>query len=255
MLDDDVFTQGGFRCRLQWGRRGAREAAARGDIVVIVDVLRFSSAVATAVSRGGEIYPCAYAADVENLARTVDAQIAARGEGSSESPFSLSPRSYALLQPGTRVVLPSPNGAQCTLNASAAPYVFAGAIVNGDAVARVLEPLLTNSDAALTVIACGERWTTPSEDGDLRFAIEDLLGAGAILSGLSRHSQSPEARVAAGAFTRNRDDVREMLQDCASGRELRARGLDADVHDCAQVDSIDAVPVLCGAAYAAFAPG
>ena len=29
----------------------------------------------------------------------------------------------------------------------------------------------------MTVLACGERWQTPSEDGDLRMAVEDYLGA------------------------------------------------------------------------------
>jgi S1-C subfamily serine protease len=36
---------------MDWGWRGAREAAGRSDIVVIVDVLRFSSAVTAAVAR------------------------------------------------------------------------------------------------------------------------------------------------------------------------------------------------------------
>jgi phosphosulfolactate phosphohydrolase-like enzyme len=46
---------------------------------------------------------------------------------------------------------------------------------------------------SVTVIACGERWNIPSEDGELRMALEDYLGAGAILSYLP-YEKSPEAR-------------------------------------------------------------
>lgn len=46
------FDQSPYECRMEWGRRGAREAAERGDIVIIVDVLSFSSTVISAVSRG-----------------------------------------------------------------------------------------------------------------------------------------------------------------------------------------------------------
>ena len=62
---------------------------------------------------------------------------------------------------------------------------------------------MLNDDAALsvTILACGERWKQPNEDGELRFAIEDYLGAGAILSALpAALARSPEARVCQGAF-------------------------------------------------------
>jgi hypothetical protein len=49
-----------YRCDHAWGRHGAREAARRGDIIVIVDVLSFSTAAVTAlqqVSSRGESHP------------------------------------------------------------------------------------------------------------------------------------------------------------------------------------------------------
>src|SRR5262245_64516514 len=55
----EVFAQSPYRCRLDWGRHGARAAAERQDILVIVDTLSFSTAVVMAVQRGGLVYPCA----------------------------------------------------------------------------------------------------------------------------------------------------------------------------------------------------
>jgi 2-phosphosulfolactate phosphatase len=105
----------------------------------------------------------------------------------------------------------------------AMPVRFHGALVNAQAVAAVVSSLLEQKALSVTVIACGERWKTPSEDGALRVALEDYLGAGAILSYLPQE-KSPEARVCAGAFVQVRDDLHTLLWECGSGRELREKG-------------------------------
>jgi 2-phosphosulfolactate phosphatase len=63
------------RCRLDWGRHGARQAAERGDVLVMVDTLRCSTAVATAVHHGGLIYPRSPDEDAAALARQSDGRL------------------------------------------------------------------------------------------------------------------------------------------------------------------------------------
>jgi 2-phosphosulfolactate phosphatase len=118
-------------------------------------------------------------------------------------------------------------------------------LVNAQAVADALATLLTATPAAVTVIACGERPTDPTQDGQLRVALEDYLGAGAILAALPV-AQSPEARVCAGAFRAGRGELAALLWESVSGRELRAKGLGRDVRTAAQLDRYRAVPVLHG---------
>jgi 2-phosphosulfolactate phosphatase len=240
----NVYAQEGYRSRIEWGWRGAREAAARGDIVVIVDVLRFSSAVATAVQFGATVHPCEMQEDVVSLAQRHRAIAAGRSRDARDSGgFSLSPTTFIGAPAGTKVVLPSLNGAMCSLRASEAPHAFAASLLNASAVADEVSRLLDETGLAVTVVACGERWRDENEDGALRFAIEDYVGAGAVLSALP-HERSPEASVCAAAFERSCGEIAELLWECASGRELRAMGLGEDVIDCARVDVFDAVPVL-----------
>ena len=233
-----------FRCRLEWSRRGARAAAERGDILVIVDVLSFSTAVATAVHHGLRVYPRSGEDDPHTLARRVGAEVAVgRTEVPEKGRFSLSPGTFEKGDPGTRVVLPSPNGGTCARYGREVPLLFAGALVNARAVAAAVSVDMERSDRCVTVLACGERWKTPSEDGDLRFASEDYLGAGAILSYL-HHPKTPAARLCEGAFVHARSELEALLLECDSGRELRERGFVEDVERAARLDVYDAAPVL-----------
>jgi 2-phosphosulfolactate phosphatase len=244
----DPWSQDGYRCRLEWGHRGARVAAERGDVLVVIDVLRFSTATVTAVQHGGIIYPCAWSDDPEAFAARIGAEAAVRRRADpGQRRFSLSPLTFLTIEPGTRVVLASPNGATCSRYGRTVPHLLVGALVNARAVAEAVTDILASSDLNVTVLACGERWKEPNEDGELRFAIEDYLGAGAILSGMpATLSRSPEAQICQGAFLAARDDLQQILRESGSGRELRAMGHAEDVEHAARLDVYDAVPVMQG---------
>jgi len=240
-MQDPKFNQHPHRCRFDWGGRGVRDAAARGDVIVIVDVLRFSSCVAAAVERGASVYACAFDAEADEIARRVGGRVAEAPPGSGAG-FALVP-TFTEAKTDEAIVLRTRNGAECTLLAASAPHVFAGALLNASTVARAVKRILDASDLCLTVVACGERLSKPTDDEPTRFAIEDYLGAGAILSAINT-DLSPEARVCAGAFDRSRGDVLELLLDCGSGRQLRAWELQDDVLFAAQIDVCSAAPML-----------
>ena len=242
-MQDPRFNQDPYRCRVEWGRRAAHDAAVRGDIVVIVDVLRFSSAVVTAVHHGAEAYAMGTKHEAIELASQTGAVVLPR-DASDPHMTTLSPRTYLGVGRGERVVIASINGGRCAQLAAEAPFVFAGAMLNAGAIADAVALILNaRPDLCLTIVPCGERWHEPHEEGHLRFAVEDYLAAGAILVELP-HEKSPEAAVCAAAFLRSEGDTFSTLRECASGRELRSAGLDADVRDCAQLNLYDTAPVL-----------
>jgi 2-phosphosulfolactate phosphatase len=223
------------RCTLEWGRDGARRAAARGDVVVVVDVLSFSTAVAIAVERGARIIPCRKQIDAENLAVGTEI-VAAERRGSGGGHYTLSPLSMREVSRGLMIALASPNGATCAEVARQTRAVYSAGLVNAKRTARAIIDR-TDADELITVVACGERWDVEGEDGSLRFAIEDYLGAGAVLAALDV-AMDAEAAFAAAAFHAMRHRIDETIWDSVSGRELRERGYGDDVIYASKLDSV-----------------
>ncbi len=227
---------------LAWGRHGVQQAAARGDVIVIVDTLSFSSAVATAIEHGGAIYPCTPEDDAAAIAQQHCAVLAVSRRALPErGRYSLSPLTYVGMAAGTKVVLSSPNGATLCRLAIGAQVVIIGCLLNAQAVSAYLNRFWAKS--AITVVAAGERYRQPTADGELRFALEDFLGAGAILGHLAT-GQSADAQVCAAAFDASRAQVVDHLWQCESGQELAAQGYGDDVRHSAQVSRYHKVPLL-----------
>jgi 2-phosphosulfolactate phosphatase len=234
MTDVAVFQQKGFQARFDWGYEGVKALAPVSDIVVIIDVLSFTTCVDVVLTRGGVVYPYRFRdASASEYAARVHAVLAGkRGE-----PISLSPASLSGIHEGCRIVLPSPNGATCAFLAKdSGAVVVAGSLRNASAVAKFVR----QTGGIVTVIASGERWP----DGSLRPAFEDMVAAGAILGQLIGYRLSPEARLAVAAFDAAKLDLYPLLSESASGRELIASGFAEDVAIASAWNASQTVPVL-----------
>jgi 2-phosphosulfolactate phosphatase len=174
------------------------------------------------------------------FAKTIGAE-AAGPRGSPEYRFSLSPSSLFAVEAGSKLVLPSPNGSSISAAARTVP-VLAGCLRNARAVAKRAAALAQGS--AVAVIPAGERWP----DGSLRPAVEDLLGAGAIIAELDL-SCSPEAAIARVAFCGVRHQLGEILRGCVSGQELISRGFAQDVEIAIELNASTTAPLLVNGAY------
>lgn len=234
--------QDGYAVRFEVGATGARELARLGDVVVVVDVLSFSTTVSVAMDRGMRVRPLAD----DSVAH--DVPTAVRREAmDADHPWSLSPASIRSGPQVDVLALPSPNGARIAeAAATCGAVVFAGCLRNAHATAIAARRAARGTDPAgqrrrpenaVLVMAAGERWP----DGTLRPALEDLLGAGAIIDALVRsgvpiESCSPEARMALHAWQAV-DDLTGTLRGCVSGRELVERGYPHDIHIAAELDA------------------
>ena len=228
-----IFDQAEYALRCEWGAHGLRQLRAISDVLIVVDVLSFSTAVDIAVSNGAVVFPFGNRDDrVEEYARSRSAQIAEKVR--TQSGFSLSPASLRRVPSGYRLVLPSPNGGAISL-LGGETVTFTACLRNASAVARAA----LQFGSTFAVIPAGERWP----DGSLRPAIEDWIGAGAVLARLPGRP-SPEAAMAIAAFESLGRFCGPALEGSSSGKELIDRGFGEDVALAAELDVSTTAPRL-----------
>jgi 2-phosphosulfolactate phosphatase len=236
--------QSGFDVRLCWGPAGVRALGGEVGAVVLVDILRFTTALDVAVGAGAQVIPHPW--PTGSLRTDAYPPGAAVADGTGPRHLSLSPASLAEVRPGDRIVLPSANGSHCsTLAAGMGAAVVGASLRNAAAVARWLLRATAGSPAGpIAIVPCGERWP----DGSLRPAVEDLIGAGALVAALldgdADRSHSPEAGAAMAAFESVQGDLSDALTASASGRELHEKGNGDDVGWAAALNVSSCVPVL-----------
>lgn len=246
---DDWFLQAGHGVRFEWGPAGADRLAVDVACIVVVDVLSFTTSVTVAVESGTRVFPYRWRdATAATFAAQKGADLAVgRRMATASSPWSLSPAALRHAPFTPRLVLPSPNGSAIAASAGQS-RVVAGTLRNATATAHwLVNQGFGTADRPVAVIASGERWP----DGSLRPAMEDLLGAGAIIAALRERlsdTLSPEATVAAAGFQAT-PDIGAAVAASSSGRELIGGGFAEDVVVATELDSCTAVPVLIDGAF------
>ncbi len=227
----EPLSQPGYDVRFGWGADALDALGPDAAVIVIVDVLSFTTRVERAVTAGSEVLPLPPGHDGKAYAERHGAEIGGLALGAAAD------------RPGRRLVIMSPNGAALSFAArDRGGVVIAGCLRNASAVARAARSV----GGPVTVIAAGERWGIRS--GPLRPALEDALGAGAIIAAHGG-TFSPEAAHAAAGFTSLADQLPQLVAACASGRELAGNGRESDVALAAEHDVSTTVPVLRDGAY------
>ena len=239
-----IWDQAEYDLRCEWGLAGVRALAPISDVLIVVDVLVFSTAVDIAVARGASVLPYRWRdSSAAAFAESKGALLAS--PRSASSGYSLSPPSLQSLPAGAALVLPSPNGSTLCLMAGAATTITA-CLRNCRAVAAHAR----GRGASIAVVPAGEQWG----DGALRPAIEDLIGAGAVLASLPGRP-SPEAETAIAAFERFQHNLQDTLARSISGKELGARGFARDVELAAENAVSTTVPVMKDDRFVKSVPG
>jgi len=223
-----------------------REQAER--VVVVIDVLRATSTIVTALANGAaEVIPMSDASEASLLARRLgEDQCLTGGErGGLPIPglnLGNSPLEYgAAVVKGKKVALCTTNGTQAIRWAQPAKKVLIASFLNLPAVVAQLQK--ENSDVLLL---CSGR------KGAL--ALEDMYCAGMIAHSLSTALFGPGLALSDAtwlsliAFTsvNAQDGLQTALLKTDHGQYLCELGFQADVEYCSRVGIIDHVPVYTG---------
>jgi 2-phosphosulfolactate phosphatase len=219
-------------------------AAARppAAIAVVIDVLRATSTIVTALDNGAAgIVPVRETDEAITVMRRIGRErVLLCGERKSRliEGFDLdnSPASYTRERvAGKTLVLTTTNGTRALVEAAReGASVYCAALLNRAAIVRVLAA--AEGEARLH---CAGSEGTPS--------FEDLLCAGAIADALVHLDRtlaiSDAARAAMTVFTANAKRITTAIASGTHARSLVASGFAADVAACAKLDTSDCVPL------------
>lgn len=214
-----------------------------GQVAVVVDVLRATSVMVTALAHGArEIIACVEIEEARQIAANGGVQPLLCGERLCQPivGFDLgnSPSDYTpSLVKERSLVMTTTNGTRALAAARNAKRVFAGAFVNLSAVAERLR-----SEDQVTIVCAG----TDGEETE-----EDILFAGALIDRLGQweidvilDDGATDAADQWHSFLNAGGSLVDKLSRSRGGRNLVLAGYLKDIEDCAQVSSLSAVPVM-----------
>lgn len=208
------------------------------SIVVVIDVLRATSAICTAFEHGvKEIIPVATikeAWEYKNKGFLVGGE--RNGEQLDGLDFGNSPYHYMIDEiKGKSVALTTTNGTQAIEQAKEAYQVIIGAFTNLTAVCEYL----VEQQRDVILLCAG--WKN-------KYNLEDSLFAGAVVDKLAENelfSELADSSLAARYLYLNaKDDAYKFLKNSSHRRRLARLNLKEDIKYCLSFDKTKIVPVL-----------
>ena len=207
------------------------------EIVVVIDVLRATSAICSAFQHGvGKIIP------VSTLDEAIEYRdkgfiVAAERKGQIVSGFDLGNSPYSYMDPkykGKTIVLTTTNGTRAINTAKKVNNLIIGSLVNLDAVCEYL------MDQGKSVLLLGSGWKN-------KFCLEDTICAGAIAEKLLKsgdfHSENDSSIAAKYLYLSASENYFGFLKASSHRRRLRALNLNEDIKYCLTPNQTNVVPI------------
>jgi 2-phosphosulfolactate phosphatase len=222
----------------------AKPADTAGRLVAIVDVLRASTTVATALGNGAKtVIPVEGADEVilrsKEFARS-EIRLAGEQKMLSVAGFDLgnSPQSFtAEVVRGKTILLTTTNGTRALLGVQGARDIVVASYVNFTAVLTLMK-VAASSNTDIAIICAGEEGS---------FTLEDAACAGRYVRAIPKRADSVVVNDAASASVlierKYGDNIAKVFKESVHGKALEAAGFGDDLAAAAQVDAYPVVPI------------
>ncbi|MGN7822362.1 2-phosphosulfolactate phosphatase [Chitinophaga sp. 22536] len=209
----------------------------KNSIVVIIDVLRATSTICTALYNGAaRVIPVATVEECVNIGRAIDGITAGERDGKvaeglvhGNSPFEY-PREFI---ENKTLVLTTTNGTKLLHMAKDAIQIVTGSFPNISAVCDYLV-----SQGQNVVLGCAA-WKD-------RVNMEDTLFAGAVVSRIREHFDvnCDSATAAETLYNTTKGDIYTYMEQASHYKRLAKYGLEKDITYCLTPDGANVLPIF-----------
>jgi 2-phosphosulfolactate phosphatase len=232
------------RLDVVFGAAAVHQTDVAGRVVAVIDVLRASTSIATALDHGARsVIPLKTSEEVIKQSKSferADVRLAGERRMLPVPGFDLgnSPREFSReAVEGRTILMSTTNGTPALIAAQGARDVVVASYVNFTAVLALLRTA-ARGGVDVTIICAGR---------DKHFSREDAACAGRFVRGVMRRltgvQPNDAAQVCAMLDRHHGDKLEEMFAESEHGRALVAAGFAADLPLCAAVDAHPVVPV------------
>ncbi|HXG36835.1 MAG TPA: 2-phosphosulfolactate phosphatase, partial [Dehalococcoidia bacterium] len=203
----------------------AQRHSLEDSVCIVVDLLRASSTIVTLLGMGArEIVPAAGVKAARELRASLPGSLLSGETGGLPPPgfdYGNSPSEFQEVDlRGRSVILATSNGTRILNQVAAAPLVLVGALLNCSAVAQAAAREAERLGLGVCIICCGAH-------GGSVFALEDAIGAGAIVAALAdRQADLPAAVLSDGAqaalaiYQRHAEDLASAIASSSHAGDL-----------------------------------
>ncbi len=216
------------------------EEDVRGRTVIVIDVLRTSSTIATVLQNGARaVVPVPDTAEAGKIASNMDhSSFLLGGERGGEMiegyQHGNSPLEYTRsVVEGRTIILNTTNGTRAIAQARAAEHLVVGGFLNAERVVQFAR----EASLDVTIICAG--WRN-------RVALEDTLAAGLMLyrlwNGREPGLVSDAAHIAFTQYQNDQENLQRALHRCNHAQWLSENGYGLDVDYCFQIDALPVLP-------------
>ncbi|MCR9133175.1 MAG: 2-phosphosulfolactate phosphatase [bacterium] len=217
-----------------------QEEDLRGKSAVIIDILRATSSITTAIHNGAKkVIPVEDMSDAVKIAHTMDANdylLCGEKNGSKIEGYHLgnSPLEYTRETIADKtLIFNTTNGTKAIKKAGLANRIYIGSFLNQQ---NILDALKEHDDEVV-LICSGWRG---------RLALEDTLFAGSLLyhmfGGTLPEKTKDGAKVAFGLYEKFKDQIQETIGSSDHAHRLRNLVPENDIEFCCNLNAFDVLP-------------
>ena len=216
-------------------------AVERGDLIIVIDVLRSGTSVINALANGVKaIIPTKTLKEAYELKRQhPDYVLAGERRGNKPKGFSFgnSPLEFTSERVhGKNLILTTTSGTIALTRSRSAELVFVGTFLNAGAMAKKAAETAEKKHVNVSFVLAGDKG---------QFSFEDFVCAGAIAERFSKGEVcfSDKALAARLAFKQTKNDLCKKIMEAEHAKHLIKLGFRRDIEFACQLDVYNLVPI------------